>query len=362
MAKEKPKDKDKARKTVGQNCDPTILYNSYVQACKSIGIEPYNDLAQIMSTTGEQIMITGTKDDKLSSGGCRALMNALIGKLEGATTSSEPFTTLKDLRIRSSNIKDSGALAVATFLSATSGWKQQEVKSAGDVPAPQPDWKLQYLDLSQNDIRHQGALHIGRSLEVGMNKTLATLVLDFNPFGSQGAFALCKGLSTNSSLKVLSLRHCDINPVGGEPIFRSMLSFKRLAWTTLDLSGNNLGGRGLKELCSGLEHNSSLSILRLADINIQQTDEDASALETFGHVMSLNTSCLTEIDLLHNHIGRKGGKLLLPFLVENKQIKTFKISEIGMDEDTYKALFRVSDTPKSKGKTKGKKKSTKKKE
>ena len=139
-----------------------------------------------------------------------------------------------------------------------------------------------------------------------------------------------------------------------------MLSFKRLALTTLDLSGNSLEGKGLKSLCSGLEQNSSLTILRLADANIRQTDEDIAALEAFGKVL-LNNSTLTDIDLNHNLIGSKGGKLLLPFVRENKQITTFKISEIGMDEETYKALFRVSTAAKGKGKKKGKKKSTKKK-
>ena len=96
-------------------CDTTTLYKNYVQVCESIGIEPYNDLKQIVTATGEQIIITGSSNEvKLSSGGCRALMNALSGKLEGATV--EPFTSLKDLRIRSSNINDCGAVAVATFL------------------------------------------------------------------------------------------------------------------------------------------------------------------------------------------------------------------------------------------------------
>ena len=85
--------------------------------------------------------------------------------------------------------------------------KKQEVpakssEEAANVPtAAQPEWKLQYLDLSENSIGHQGALHIGRSLEVGMNKTLTTLVLDFNPLSSEGASSLCKGIATNSSLK-----------------------------------------------------------------------------------------------------------------------------------------------------------------
>ena len=111
-------------------------------------------------------------------------------------------------------------------------------------------------------------------------------------------------------------------------------------------------------LCKGLEQNTSLTTFRLAQNNIRQADEDIAALEVFGKVLLTHSkSKLTEIDLNLNHIGSKGGKLLLPGVHENKQLTTFKISEIGMDEETYKALFRVSNA--SKG-TKGKKKSKKK--
>lgn len=362
------KGKDKAggsKKEEQTNYDPSILHNTYVQACNSIGIKPYgfdtND-------SGEQIIITGSskkENDRLSSGGCRALMKALSGKLvRGDVLSTvEPFTSLKDLRIRSSNIQDTGALAVATFLRATAEVKTPKEASEEKATTAQPQWKLQYLDLSDNVIGHQGALQIGRSLEVGMNKTLSTLILDFNPLGSAGALSLCKGISTNSSLKVLSIRHCDItnSTEGDEPIFCAMLSFKRLALATLDLSSNRLEGKGLKEqLCSGLEQNSSLTTLRLADNNIRQTDEDVAALEEFGKVLSRN-STLTDIDLNNNLIGSKGGKCLLHYVSENKHITTFKVSEIGMDTETYTALFRVSNVAKGKGKKKGKKKSSKKK-
>jgi len=358
MAKAKPKGKDKAAtataaKEGDSGCNTQTLYNNYVNVCRSIGIEPYNDLMQIVTTTGEQIIITGNSTDKkfLSSGGCRAFMNALAGKLEGAKM--ETFTSLKDLRICSSNINDSGAVAVATFLRGHAEVKHEVIKpDADDVPAIQPV-KLQFLDLSDNHIGKIGALHLGRALEVGGNKTVTTLIMDFNPLGSEGASSLCKGIATNSSLEVLSLKHCNIDSMVGEPI-AAMLTFKRLALKTLDLSGNSLGGLGLNRLCKGLEQNWSLTTFRLAGNNIRQSDEDIAALEAFGKVL-LTHSKLTEIDFNHNHIGSKGGKLLLPG-VQNKQITTLQISETGMDEETYKALFRVSN-----GKTKSKKKSAKKK-
>lgn len=368
--KAKPKEKDKTEANAGKSlactlsscfeslkthifyseggCNTTTLYKHYVQACENIGIEPYNDLKHIVSTTGEQIIIIGSSDVKLSSG-CRALMNALSGKLEGAP--AEPFTLLKDLRIRSSDINDCGAIAVATFLRATA---ESGKKDGGSTAQPQDQGKLQFLDLSDNNIGLQGALHLGRSLEVGMNKTVTSLILDFNVLGSEGASALCKGIATNSTIAVLSLKHCNIDSTGGEPI-SAMLAFKRLALTTLDLSGNNFVGFGLIQLCKGLQKNASLTTFRLADNNIRQTDEDVAALKAFGQVL-LTHSKLCEIDLDYNHIGNKGGKILLPGVRENKQITTFKISEIDMDVLTYKELFRVPKGNNVKKKSKKKKK------
>ena len=343
-SKSKPKEKDKTgAKEVG-GCDTATLYKNYVLVCQSIGIEPYDGLKDIFTNTPcEQIIITstGSKDEqKLPT---RALISALNGHLEGSDLNIEPFTALTDLRIRSSNISDTGAYAVAAFIRASVETKQGDVRQ---------EKKLQFLDLSDNNIGHQGALHLGRSFEVGMNKTITTLILDFNSLGQRGISSLCKGLGTNSSLKVLSLKHCGIDPMGGDPI-ASMLTFIRLALTTLDLSSNNIGGIGLNALCRGLEKNTSLTSFRLADNNVRQTDEDLKALEVFGQVLIAETK-LSEIDLNHNLIGNKGAKFLLPGVRDNKQITTFKVSEIGMDKETYEALFRVSNT--SKKAKKGKKK------
>lgn len=126
------KAKDKAggsKKEEQTNYDPSMLQNTYVKACNSIGIKPYGFET---NADGDQIIITGSskkENDRLSSGGCRALMKALSGKPntgDDVLSTVEPFTSLKDLRIRSSNIQDTGALAVATFLRATAEVRHQK--------------------------------------------------------------------------------------------------------------------------------------------------------------------------------------------------------------------------------------------
>jgi hypothetical protein len=200
----------------------------------------------------------------LGPGGCRALVNAMIG--DGAT--QQLFTATKDLRILRSRIKDGGAVAISTLLFATARRKSIDT-TEGDA---QPEWKIEYLELVDNDISTSGASALGRGLSVGMNKTLASLVLDFNrTLQSDGVAALCKGLATNSTLKRLSMKHCEIDEKGGEPI-ASMLMFKRLGLISLDLTGNRFGAVGLVDICRGLREKPvsrrfDLQRIQLANLN-----------------------------------------------------------------------------------------------
>lgn len=347
MAKAKPK---QGAVELGPDADPRVLYSNYVKECKAIGIEPYGPMKNALTNDenpnlGKQLIVLG-RDDILGPGGCRALVNAMIGREPADSTSAiqVPFTAMKELRICSSNIQDAGAAAIGTLLSATAS-----------KPGSDQKWKLEYLELMDNGIRRDGCASLGRSLCVGMNKTLATLVLDFNPVGSDGVAALCKGISTNSTLKKLSLKHCIIDERGGRPI-ATMLGFKRLALLSLDLTSNSLGGAGLLAICDGgLAINTSLKTFRLGDNSLGQTDIDAKALETFASCLAKHNAIMA-VDLMHNKIGTVGGTLLLPAVQDNKKITEFKVDASSMDDELFKALFRSGAEKSSKGKKKKKSK------
>lgn len=278
----------------------------------------------------------------------------MIGKVDASDTVQNPFTATKDLRILRSRVKDGGAVALSTLLFATARRKSVNTATEGGI-ANQPEWQIQYLELTDNEIGKDGCMAIGRSLSVGMNKTLNTLVLDFNmTLQSDGVTALCRGLSTNSTLKKLSLRHCGIDEKGGSPIAK-MLMFKRIALISLDLTGNRLGAEGLRDICSGLMNNSSLKTLRLADNSIGHSEDDIKSLELLAEVISSNTS-LIAVDLLHNKIGSEGGSVLLPSVKGNSQITEFKVDADLMDDELYNALFKMSVSKTDKKKKVGKKK------
>jgi hypothetical protein len=339
-AKEEEMGKDAPVEELGPYSDPEILHKNYVKECAAIGIEAYRPVKDALTNVnnpnrGKQIMILQqSKEDKncLGPDGCRALVNAII---------AQPFTAAKDIRI-CSQIKDSGAAALGKLLAASA--KKPNIQPS-DPTATQPMWQIEYLELINNDIGRDGALALGRSLCVGMSRTLATLILDFNlTLGSDGLAALCKGLKTNSTLKKLSVRYCNIDECGGKPL-GEILRFKRTGLISLDLTSNPLGCFGLGDISDGMVENTSLKTLRLADIKVGQSDDDAKALGMFAGALVKHPT-IVAIDLMHNHIGNKGGNLLLA-ATENSRITEFKVDS-RMDSELFKTLFRVSAPPRKK--------------
>lgn len=337
--------------------DPAVLLASYKKVCVAIGLPPLpndpvvsalkrdgNAVAAENDSHRKQIIIfarDGESDDNLlGPGRCRALAAAISGRGYGLplTEAGEPivYTLVTDLRICRSKIGDDGTVALAELLRLSA-----------------KELNISFLELMDCNIATRGAFALGRSLSCAVNTNITSLRLDHNTdLKSEGISALCQGLRTNSSLKNLSIQYCNVDSDGAKSIAET-LSFKRSAITSLNLTGNNLGGKGLATFsCQGLSQNSSLVELVVADNGIRSTLEDVLALETFGQAVSAHPT-LTTIDLMHNYIGDEGGRALLPSLQDNKRVHTVKIDPKSMlDEATFNALNRCVSSTKGKGKKK----------
>lgn len=79
-----------------------------------------------------------------------------------------------------------------------------------------------------------------------------------------GLAGLVRGLRTNITLKQLHLQFCNLDSTSGEHL-SDLLSFSRSSLEVLNLSGNQLGGKGLEDLCKGLVNNTKLTTLLIAD-------------------------------------------------------------------------------------------------
>lgn len=318
------------------------------------------------------------QDDQevLGDGGCRALVAAILGEVgfpESSTSNSDSstnegigkesklksggaggdvactvYTAFQEIRIWRSRIGNDGARAIARLLS-----KCDSSNNGVNI-------KINLLDLLGNEIGPRGALSLGRSLCMGVNKSLLSLKLDFNrSLGCDGMVALAKGLKLNCTLKFLSLKFCRIG-VRGSAELSDVISFLRTAIESLDLEGNPLGGKGLEGLCPGLKRNSTLQKISLADIHIFPTDI-LESMQIFGDAIAHHKT-LIEVNLLRNFIGKNGGNELLKHVKENSKIQTFLV-EANLPTDIYIPLSRTCSQPEkaSKKKRKTAKKGMKKK-
>ena len=167
MAKAKAKAKGPVE--LGPESDPKVLYSNYVRECQAIGIDPYFPLKDGLTNEenpnlGKQIVVLPSEGGRLGPGGCRALVNAIVMK-DGI-----PYTSAKEIRLCRCDIRDAGAAAIGTLLADTA--KRRTIDSTDPSAVKPVEWKLEYLELVDNDIGPSGALAIGRSLCVGMNRTL----------------------------------------------------------------------------------------------------------------------------------------------------------------------------------------------
>lgn len=186
-----------------------------------------------------------------------------------------------------------------------------------------------------------------------MMKSLVSLNLDYNPLGTSGVAALAKGLCLNNTLKKLSLRYCRVDENGGESLSQ-ILSSPTIILNNIDLAGNMFTGKGLKDLCKGLNLNSTLQALNLADNYI---NKDVDAMKLLSDVLKDHKS-LNSMNLLNNEIGVEGALVLLEGIEENRMITSFQVDP-KLPSNIYLALNRVPS--KSKGKKKKAKKKKKKK-
>jgi hypothetical protein len=323
-AKKKPADDEPGQQ-------PSDLLETYNKFCKRIGIPIHDGVKKALTDEenkffGQQMIIDTTEKGSipLGPGGCRALATSIMGMHSSMPRHPETgkpimYKKLQELRIWKSAIGDDGAMAIAELLRLGGAEVQ-----------------LFYLELFDNDISAPGAFAIGRSLSVAMNKTLVSLVLDYNralgrydldgnEAASEGVAALCRGIRTNSTLKKLSLKYCDLDHNAGGPL-GEMLSFNKLGLSTLDLTGNTISGLGLKKLCPGLRQPGAapaFTTFLIGDNFINETDEDLEGLAELAAIL-LEHPILASVNMDYNRIGLAGGEILLPALgPENKKITSF---------------------------------------
>ncbi|KAK3569696.1 hypothetical protein QTP86_002975 [Hemibagrus guttatus] len=195
--------------------------------------------------------------------------------------------------------------------------------------------KLRYeLRLSECNLTERScrALHTVLSSE---SSKLTEVDLSSNPLKDSGVKKLCAGLkSPNCKLEILRVNNSRMTNEGCAAL-TSALGLNPSHLRELELSGNKLGGSGMKELC-GVLKNQQFNLLKLGLCKCSLTEDDCTAVVS---ALGLNPSHLKELDLSDNTLGDTGVKQLSDLLQNSHcTLEKLKLCKCSLTEDDCTAV------------------------
>jgi Ran GTPase-activating protein (RanGAP) involved in mRNA processing and transport len=190
--------------------------------------------------------------DELGWEGVRAIMDSL------RTIAPAPYPHCKSIRLWKTFCEDEGVRAVCQYIEV----------------AP----NVQILELLDNKVTPLGCEFVSRIIHPKSNSQLKILKMDHNPFGSEGMIRLAEGMSMNKTLEQVSLTYCGIDSNGARAIFEVLINTQS-SIQEFNLSGNNLGNKGIIWVLKGLKLVKNMKKIYLADNSFNADQEFLTALE-----------------------------------------------------------------------------------
>ena len=183
---------------------------------------------------------------------------------------------------------------------------------------------LKVLDVESNDITDSASGNIAATL--ANNTSLEDLNLSGNSLKTKGAIKILSALETNSTLKTLSMRDCDITYTeqAGHYITNALAGNSGLE--KLLLCKNRLQTSGAIKIMQSLQKNSTLKVINLWNNNI--TDQVANEVA----ITLANNTCLEELVLQKNEISSEGVKVILSGLKCNRSLKLLAIPHLPLEQ------------------------------
>jgi len=230
------------------------------------------------------------------------------------------------------------------------------VKAACDIVSKLPS--IQKLEMRDCGLSKLGCELLGQSMLINNRifKSLVTLRLDFNRFGSDGLLAIAKGFTNNRCLRRLSFAFCGVcgDKKGQDAIHRILSNC--LLIEELNLENNALGTQGCIGLITGF---SNLRSSAFKEVNIS-SNQIGEALEE-GDVQILHAlaqsfkACTTlrKISFDGNFFADKIADLFLMMLSEAPHIQKFTVPHT-LPSETVAAFAKTVNSHKPKTTKKGK--------
>ncbi|XP_053478318.1 protein NLRC5-like [Ictalurus furcatus] len=311
--------------------------HTIIRLCNcSVEAEGCAALATALEENPSHLLELDLSENKAGDSGMKQISNLLQNSL----------CVLQKLNVTANNITEEGYAALAEALKSS---HLIELDLRGNDPGASGVKLL--TDVLQDPHCTLKTLRLLKSPAAQEGYELLYRVLNKNPL-LQKELDVSEKINGDSEVKQLSAllqdSHCrpeilKVNNVRmrneGCAALVSALSLNPSHLRQLELSGNTLGGSGMKELC-GVLKNQQFKLLKLGLCNCSLTEEDCAAVVS---ALRTNPSLLKELDLSENTIGNTGVKELSDLLQNpNCTLEILKLSKCSLTQtqcgDLAKAL------------------------
>ncbi|XP_058243330.1 protein NLRC5-like isoform X2 [Hemibagrus wyckioides] len=292
----------------------------------SIKAEGCAALAKALGENPSHLLELDLNGNKVGDSGIKQISNLL----------QNPHCLLETLSLMDNNIREEGYTALAEALKSS---HLIELDLRGNDPGASGVKLL--TDLLQDPDCTLDTLRLLKSSAAQEGCDLLSRVLGVNPL-LQRELNVSEKISGDSQVKQLSAlledSHCrpEILKVNnsrmtneGCAALGSALGLNPSHLRELELSGNKLGGSGMKELC-GVLKNQQFKLLKLGLCKCSLTEDDCTAVVS---ALRTNPSHLKELDLSHNTIGDTGMKQISDLLQNsNCTLETLRLNNCSLTQ------------------------------
>ncbi|GAA6082314.1 uncharacterized protein LOC113634383 isoform X18, partial [Tachysurus ichikawai] len=299
----------------------------------SVADEGCAALATALGENPSHLLELDLKGNKVGDSGIKQISNLL----------QNPLCILEKLRLMDNNIREEGYIALSEALKSS---HLIELDLRGNDPGASGVKLLTDVQKNRNI-----TLRLLKSSAAQEGCGFLSRVLGVNPL-LQRELNVSEKISGDSQVKQLSallkdshcrperlkVNNCRMTNEGCAALV-SALGLNPSHLRELELSGNKLGGSGMKELCDVLK-NQHLNLLKLGLYKCSLTEDDCTAVVA---ALRTNPSHLKELDLSDNTIGDTGVKQLCDLLkTSNCSLEKLKINNCNLTQtqcgDLAKAL------------------------